>query len=87
MDEFMLAAIAEARTGATRGWHPDRSVLVHAATSSAAATTAASRRAAHPARRDGRPRKRRPAARPVYRESVIYTTLSPCAMCTGAILL
>ena len=23
----------------------------------------------------------------VYRESVIYTTLSPCAMCTGAILL
>lgn len=23
----------------------------------------------------------------VYRESVIYTTLSPCSMCTGAILL
>jgi creatinine deaminase len=28
---------------------------------------------------------RQPAA--VYRESVIYTTLSPCAMCSGAILL
>jgi len=28
---------------------------------------------------------RQPAA--VYRASVIYTTLSPCAMCTGAILL
>lgn len=28
---------------------------------------------------------RQPAA--VYRESVLYTTLSPCAMCTGAILL
>jgi cytosine deaminase len=28
---------------------------------------------------------RRPAA--VYRECVLYTTLSPCAMCTGAILL
>jgi len=28
---------------------------------------------------------RRPAA--VYRESVMYTTLSPCAMCSGAILL
>lgn len=28
---------------------------------------------------------RQPAA--VYRESVMYTTLSPCAMCTGAILL
>ena len=28
---------------------------------------------------------RRPAS--VYRESVMYTTLSPCAMCSGAILL
>lgn len=28
---------------------------------------------------------RQPAA--VYRESVLHTTLSPCAMCTGAILL
>jgi cytosine deaminase len=28
---------------------------------------------------------RRPAA--VYRASVLYTTLSPCAMCSGAILL
>ena len=28
---------------------------------------------------------RQPAS--VYRESIIYTTLSPCAMCTGAILL
>ena len=28
---------------------------------------------------------RQPAA--VYRDSVIYTTLSPCAMCSGAILL
>jgi cytosine deaminase len=28
---------------------------------------------------------RQPAS--VYRDSVMYTTLSPCAMCTGAILL
>lgn len=28
---------------------------------------------------------RRPAS--VYRDSVLYTTLSPCAMCSGAILL
>jgi cytosine deaminase len=28
---------------------------------------------------------RQPAA--VYKRSVMYTTLSPCAMCTGAILL
>src|SRR5688572_153333 len=28
---------------------------------------------------------RQPAA--IYRECVLYTTLSPCAMCTGAILL
>jgi cytosine deaminase len=28
---------------------------------------------------------RQPAS--VYRKSILYTTLSPCAMCTGAILL
>jgi cytosine deaminase len=28
---------------------------------------------------------RRPAK--VYRESVLYTTLSPCAMCSGAVVL
>jgi cytosine deaminase len=28
---------------------------------------------------------RQPAA--IYRQSVLYTTLSPCAMCSGAILL
>jgi cytosine deaminase len=28
---------------------------------------------------------RQPAA--IYRDSVIYTTLSPCSMCSGAILL
>ncbi len=28
---------------------------------------------------------RQPAS--VYRQSIIYTTLSPCSMCTGAILL
>ena len=28
---------------------------------------------------------RRPAA--LYRESILYTTLSPCAMCSGAVLL
>jgi cytosine/creatinine deaminase len=28
---------------------------------------------------------RQPAS--IYRESVLYTTLSPCPMCTGAILL
>jgi cytosine deaminase len=29
--------------------------------------------------------RRQPAS--IYRESIIYTTLSPCAMCSGAILL
>jgi len=29
--------------------------------------------------------RRQPAA--VYQQSILYTTLSPCAMCTGAILL
>jgi cytosine deaminase len=36
--------------------------------------------------RDALERAGRQAAS-VYRESVMYTTLSPCAMCTGALLL
>ena len=39
------------------------------------------------ARRDGRARERRPATGVGLPRSVIYTTLSPCAMCSGAILL
>ena len=41
----------------------------------------------HPPRRDRLPRERRAAARVGLRRATMYTTLSPCDMCTGAILL
>jgi len=41
----------------------------------------------HPPRRNGRARKCGAPIRRVLRECTLYTTLSPCAMCSGAILL
>jgi cytosine/creatinine deaminase len=87
-DEFMQAAIAEAEAGAREGGIPIGSVLVHAGRiigrghnrrvqkGSAilhGEMDALENAGRHPAR--------------VYRESIIYTTLSPCPMCSGAILL
>ena len=75
--------------GSRRRRHPDRlACSCTTARSSAAATTAASSAAARSCTARWT-RSRTPAASPrsVYRESVLYTTLSPCAMCTGAILL
>ena len=84
----MAAAIAEARAGLGEGGIPIGSVIVHQGTiigrghnrrvQSGSPTLhgemdALENAGRHPAR--------------VYRESVIYTTLSPCSMCTGAILL
>ena len=87
-DEFMLAAIEEAEHGLAEGGIPIGSVLVHQGRvigrghnrriQSGSATLHGERDALENA-------GRRPAR--VYRESVLYTTLSPCAMCTGAILL
>ena len=42
---------------------------------------------ADPPRRDRRAGERRPPARVGLRRATMYTTLSPCDMCTGAILL
>jgi cytosine/creatinine deaminase len=88
MDEFMAAAIAEARAGLSEGGIPIGSVIVHqgriigrghnrrvqqGSPTLHGEMDALENAGRHPAR--------------VYRESVIYTTLSPCSMCTGAILL
>ena len=71
-DAFMQAAIEEAETGAREGGIPIGSVLVH----------------------DGRiigrghnRRVQRGRAVLIYRTSILYTTLSPCPMCSGAIRL
>jgi len=88
MDPFMLAAIAEAETGLSEGGVPIGSVVVH---SGQIVGRGHNRRvqsgsAILHAEMDALERTgRRPAA--FYRECTLYTTLSPCAMCSGAIVL
>src|SRR5690606_36491053 len=88
MDQFMQAAIDEARQGAEEGGIPIGSVIVH---NGKIIGRGHNRRI-----QKGSPTLhgemdalenagRQPAK--VYRESVIYPTLSPCSMCSGAILL
>lgn len=88
MDEFMQAAIAEAQAGFEEGGIPIGSVIVH---EGRIIGRGHNRRV-----QQGSPilhgemdafenAGRQPAA--VYRECTLYTTLSPCSMCSGAILL
>ena len=88
MDEFMEAAIEEARQGLAQGGIPIGSVLVHEGriigrghnrrVQSGSVILHAEMDALENA-------GRQPAT--VYRKSALYTTLSPCPMCAGAILL
>lgn len=88
MDPFLLAAIEEAERGLSEGGIPIGSVLVHA---NAIVGRGHNRRVQKgsvilPAEMDAFENAgRRTAA--FYRESTLYTTLSPCAMCSGAIVL
>jgi len=88
MDQFMRAAIAEAQKGLSEGGIPIGSVLVH---QGRILGRGHNRRVqqGNPilhGEMDALQNAGRQSAR-IYRESVIYTTLSPCAMCSGAILL
>jgi len=88
MDEFMQAAIAEAQLGLAEGGIPIGSVIVHQGRiigrghnrriQSGSAILHGEMAAFESA-------GRQPAK--VYQQSVLYTTLSPCPMCSGAILL
>ena len=87
-DEFLEAAIAEAEQGLAEGGIPIGCVLVH---DGRIIGRGHNRRVQQGSailhgEMDALERAGRlPAA--VYRGSVLYTTLSPCAMCSGAILL
>ncbi|MFL5328493.1 MAG: nucleoside deaminase [Gemmataceae bacterium] len=88
MDEFLEAAIAEAEAGLAEGGIPIGSVLVH---NNRIIGRGHNRRvqrgsAVLHGEMDALENAGRQLAA-VYRECVIYTTLSPCAMCSGAILL
>src|SRR5215510_10811371 len=88
MTDFLLAAIEEAELGLREGGIPIGAVLVHEGriigrghnrrVQQGSATLHGEMDALERA-------GRQPAS--VYRTSIMYTTLSPCAMCSGAILL
>ena len=88
MDSFLDAAIAEAQAGLTEGGIPIGSVLVHQGKIIGRGHNRRVQRgsAILHGEMDALENAGRLSAA-VYRESAIYTTLSPCAMCSGAILL
>ena len=88
MDVFLAAALAEAKAGLAEGGIPIGSVLVH---HGRIIGRGHNRRVQSGSpilhgEMDALQNAGRQPAR-VYSECVLYTTLSPCPMCTGAILL
>ena len=88
MDKFMLAAIEEAEAGLREGGIPIGSVLVHRGQIIGRGHNrrVQKKSAILHGEMDALENAGRQTAA-VYRECTIYTTLSPCAMCSGAILL
>lgn len=87
-DQFMQAAISEAREGLRTGGIPIGSVLVHGERILGRGHNRRVQRGSvvlHGEMDALENAGRQPAA--VYRECTLYTTLSPCSMCAGAILL
>lgn len=88
MDTYMQAAIEEARQGLAEGGIPIGSVIVHRGRIIGRGHNRRVQRGSailHGEMDAFENAGRQPAS--VYRESVLYTTLSPCSMCSGAILL
>jgi len=88
MDPFMHATIEEARASLAEGGIPIGSVLVHNGQILGRGHNRRVQRGSailHGEMDALENAGRQPAA--VYANAVLYTTLSPCAMCTGAILL
>lgn len=88
MDPFMQAAIEEAEAGLKEGGIPIGSVLVYQDKIIGRGHNRRVQRGSailHGEMDALENAGRQPAS--VYSQSTIYTTLSPCSMCTGAILL
>jgi cytosine/creatinine deaminase len=88
MDQFLKAAVDEARQGLAEGGIPIGSVLVHQGEIIGRGRNRRVQRGSailHGEMDALENAGRRPAA--LYQSSTIYTTLSPCAMCSGAIVL
>ncbi len=88
MDPYLQAAIAEAQRGLAEGGIPIGSVIVHRGRIIGRGHNRRVQQGSailHGEMDAFENAGRQPVS--VYRESVLYTTLSPCAMCSGAILL
>ena len=87
-DPFLQAAIQEARQGIKEGGIPIGSVIVHRDTILGRGHNRRVQKgsAILHGEMDALENAGRQSAS-VYRECVLYTTLSPCSMCSGAILL
>jgi creatinine deaminase len=88
MDAFMQAAIEEARLGLAEGGIPIGSVLVHDGRIIGRGHNRRVQKGSailHGEMDAIENAGRLPAS--VYRASTVYTTLSPCAMCSGTVLL
>ena len=88
MDPFLKAAVEEARKGLAEGGIPIGSVLVHEGRIIGRGHNRRVQQGSailHGEMDALENAGRQPAS--VYRASMIYTTLSPCAMCSGAIVL
>lgn len=88
MEAFLEAAVAEAQAGLAEGGIPIGSVLVHEGRIVGRGHNRRVQRSSailHGEMDALESAGRLPAS--VYARSVLYTTLSPCAMCSGAILL
>jgi creatinine deaminase len=87
-DPFLEAAIAEAQRGLAEGGIPIGAVIVHRGHIIGRGHNRRVQQGSavlHGEMDAFENAGRQPAS--VYRESVLYTTLSPCSMCSGAILL
>ena len=88
VDKFIQAAIEEARQGFAEGGTPIGSVLVHNGVILGRGHNRRVQKGSailHGEMDALENAGRQPAS--IYHDSVLYTTLSPCSMCSGAILL
>ena len=88
MDQFYIEALAQAKKSLSEGGIPIGSVLVHQNRIIGKGHNKRVQNGSvvlHGEMDALENAQRQPAS--VYKESIIYTTLSPCPMCTGAILL
>ena len=88
MDQFLRAALEEAQTGLAEGGIPIGSVIVHDGKIIGRGHNRRVQKGSailHGEMDALENAGRRSAS--VYRQCVLYTTLSPCSMCSGAILL